>query len=161
VLATISTIGSFVGLIISLLLLAWQTRAVAQQTKISNDLAGADVLRDTTESVHRVLDVFIERPELRKYLYGRQPCPRRGPDKERVLVVAEMFADVLEGGLVTTRRTPTSESYNDWLAYCAYMLHHSPALKETVVAHLDWYPYLGAMIVGPSLSASKIPPQLP
>ena len=43
---SITAIGGLIGLIISTGLLAWQTRAVAQQTAISNRIAGVSVLNE-------------------------------------------------------------------------------------------------------------------
>lgn len=57
-LATISAIGGLVGLTISVMLLTWQTRAVAKQTQISNAIAGMNAIRDSTVDLREIYMAF-------------------------------------------------------------------------------------------------------
>ena len=144
-LAGIVAIGSFVGLIISLLLLVWQTR-------ISNNVAGAAVMQATFESVGAVLKILVERPELRKYVYDNKPCPSAGLERDRILALVELLADALEGGLVATRRVRASESFEDWLAYSDYMLKCSPTLAFLVAEHPGWWPGMAEILTSASVA---------
>lgn len=58
-LTTISAIGGLVGLMVSVLLLSLQTRAVVKQTKISNAIAGMSALRESTEDLRETFSVFL------------------------------------------------------------------------------------------------------
>lgn len=54
-LTQIATIGGLAGLIMSLILLAWQTRAVARQTEISNAIARASAISNSSSSFRQVI----------------------------------------------------------------------------------------------------------
>jgi hypothetical protein len=129
---SVATIVGLAGVIISVMLLAWQTRAVAQQTKISNAIAGASVISNSTSGLREVLSIFIEHPELRPYFYGSRRLPGRGHRRERVVTVAEILADILEEGLSVNRLVQTARFSEEWPLYCADMLTSSPALNEVI-----------------------------
>ncbi|MET9510770.1 hypothetical protein ABZX62_20310 [Streptomyces flavidovirens] len=138
VLNTVTDIGGLVALTASVLFLAWQT-------KISNDISGASVLGNAMASDRDVDRVMLEYPGLRAYFYEGKPCPRRGRQRERVLLLAGMYADVLEGGLMATRRVRSSESYEDWLSYSQFIVWHSPTMQSFVKEHPDWWPNLAKL----------------
>src|SRR5258707_1032732 len=107
-LAAIGTIGGLVGLAVSVALLAWQSHEVAKQTKISNAIAAASVIDQCTPGLREPLDHFMDKPELRPYFYEGKPGPRRGRRHARVATLAEMFADVLDGGMLAMRNIPAT-----------------------------------------------------
>jgi len=115
-LTTIATIGGLAGVIASVALLAWQTRAVARQT---------------TSSLRQILLLFVEYPELRPYFYESKLPPSRGLKRIRILTVAEMLADILEEGLSVDRLVRTVRIYEEWPLYCADMLSTSPAQMKS------------------------------
>jgi hypothetical protein len=137
-LETVTDIGGLVALVASLVFLAWQT-------KISNNISGASVLNNAMAADRDVDKVMLEHPGLRAYFYECKPCPRRGRQRERVLLLAGMYADVLEGGLMATRRVRSSESYEDWLSYSRFILSHSPTMRSLVTEHPSWWPILAAL----------------
>lgn len=61
---TISAIGGLVGLVISISLLAWQTRAVARQTEISNRIAALSAINGATAGLREVHLLFVSDPGL-------------------------------------------------------------------------------------------------
>jgi hypothetical protein len=145
-LATVTAISGLIGLVVTVSLLTWQTRAAARQAEIANAIAGATVLYNSTGNLREVLRLFIDRPELRRYFYEGEPCPRRPRhQRERVVTIAEMLADALEDGLVAHRLVPASESEDDWIGYCRHMRASSPALEELVGLHPQWWPRLSAV----------------
>jgi hypothetical protein len=144
-LTAIGTIGSLTGLAISVALLAWQSHAVAKQTRISNALAAASVIDQYTVQIREPLNHIVARPRLRAYFYEGKTCPLRGAARARVLTIAEMFADVLEGGLVALKQIPSSESYEDWKDYCRFMLERSPTLAGLVQERPVWWPQLARL----------------
>lgn len=139
VLASVATIVGLAGVIASVSLLAWQTRAVAQQTKISNAIASTSVLSNATSSLRQVLSLFIEYPELRSYFYESNKPPAWGHRRTRVFAVAEMLADVLEEGLSANSLVRSNRLYEEWPLYCKYLLTTSPALNEIMQRYPDWW----------------------
>jgi hypothetical protein len=138
-LTTVATIGGLAGVIASVALLAWQTRAVARQTEISNAIASASVINNTTSSLREILLLFVEHPELRPYFYESKLPPSRGLKRIRVVTVAEMLADTLEEGLSVDRHVRTVRIYEEWPLYCIDMLATSPALNEVMLQHPSWW----------------------
>lgn len=141
-LTTMTAIAGLIGLVITIGLLAWQTRAAAKQTQIANAMAGATVLFATSTNLNEVLRPFIDHPELRAHFYDKAPVPTDPLQASRVLTIAEMLGDALEDGLVSHRLVPASESEHDWIDYCRYMRAHSPALDTMVDEHPGWWPQL-------------------
>jgi len=141
-LTEIATIGGLAGLITSLILLAWQTRAVARQTEISNAIARASVISNSSSSFRQVILLFVEYPELRQYFYESKHVPARGYKRTRIISVAEILGDTLEDGLVVNRLVPNIRFHDNWSSYCTYMLATSPALNQIMHQHPDWWPRL-------------------
>ena len=144
-LGEISTVVGLAGLIVSVILLAWQTRAVAQQTKISNAIAAASIVEATTSDLREVFLLLVQYPWLREHFYGRKAAPRRGRRRSRVVTIAEIYGDTLEMGLVTNRLIPMTESLEDWTNYCCQILTSSPVLYDLVREHPEWWPELARL----------------
>jgi hypothetical protein len=134
-LTNIVAIGGLVGAITSVGLLTWQTRAVAQQAKLSNAISQASVVSNSSNNLRQVFLLFFEYPELRPYFYESKKPPSRGDKRTRLIMVAEMLGDISEDGLVAHRlmppiRVPSIRSYGDWIKYCSAVLTTSLILKE-------------------------------
>jgi hypothetical protein len=82
-LTNISTIIGLIGLTFTLALLTWQTRAVAEQTRISNNIAAASVLSDTGIRLREICMVFVDHPELRPYFTVESHALGAARDKDR------------------------------------------------------------------------------
>jgi hypothetical protein len=143
---TITAIVSLVGLVISIGLLAWQTRAVAQQTEISNRIAGLSAINGATAGLREVHLLFVSDPALRPYFYNGKACPRRRRQRDRVLTVAELLLDAMEDALCAHRLIPSSESLGDWTIYCHDMLTRSKVLNEAVCGRPKYWPELYSLI---------------
>ena len=141
-LANIVAIGGLVGGIASIGLLAWQTRAVAQQAKLSNAIARSSIISNSSSNLREIFLLFIEHPELRPYFYEFKNPPSHGHKRTRIIVIAEILGDIFEDGLVAHLLVPTDRSYEDWVKYCQYMLAASPVLNEMMEHHLEWWPRL-------------------
>ena len=144
-LTNVATIGGLAGIIVSIMLLAWQTRAVAQQTQISNAIASASVISNSTSGLREVLSHLIEHPELRPYFYDAKRPPLRGNKRMRIVTTAEILADALEEGLSVNRLVPTARLFEEWPLYCIDMLTSSPALNEIVQQHPNSWQLLRAL----------------
>lgn len=151
-LATATSIVGLIGLVATIALLAWQSRAAAKQAEVANAIAGATVLFTCTASLHEVLRLFVQQPELRAYFYAGAPCPTHGLERDRMITIAEMLADTLEDGLVAHRLVPASESETDWIGYCRQMRSSSPTLDMIIDENVEWWPQLARLTSGASLS---------
>jgi hypothetical protein len=144
----VAIVGLF-GVIASVFLLFFQTRANVQQAKISNDqakvsnnIARATVISNSSSNLHQVFQIFIERPELWPYFYESKDPPLRGHKRVRINVVAETLGDIFEDGLVAHSLIPTSRSSGDWVRYCRLVLTVSPIMNEIMQSNPDWWPEL-------------------
>ncbi|GGK49702.1 hypothetical protein GCM10010126_06610 [Planomonospora parontospora] len=125
---------------------ARQTAAVAEQAKIGNEMAGTSNLNPVLAGHQQVMQLLIDHPELYPYFRESKQPPRRGKVRNRVLVTAEMLADVLNTGLHVSRQIPAVNGGLDpWPGYCSDVMSTCPALREMVEAHPDWWPNLGAL----------------
>ncbi|MFD4523265.1 hypothetical protein ACFWP7_04885 [Streptomyces sp. NPDC058470] len=140
-----TAIGGLVGLIVSLLYLAKQTKAAVDQVHTSNTMAGNNALEVAMSNLRDIYFKMLEYPGMRAYFYEAKPTPDHDPERERVLILAELLADALECGLMSTRRIPESESYEDWRDFCQFMLAHSPSMRLITSEHPMWWPGLVAL----------------
>lgn len=149
----IISIVSLFGFMVSLIFLAWQSRSVAHQAKISNSIAGATALGDCVSSLREVLKMILTDPKLYPYFYEGLDIRPEGyatrRTARRVTLVAEMYADVLETSLIATKLVESSKSHEDWISYSEHMLKKSPTIKRLALHHPKWWPTLHLMAGGP------------
>ncbi|MEV8313884.1 hypothetical protein AB0Q95_06895 [Streptomyces sp. NPDC059900] len=141
-LATITAIAGLVGLIVSLVFVAVQTRAVSEQVRVSNNLNGTNGLDMCLSAVREIYFKMLDYPGMRKHFYEGVPCPTDEVERERVQLLAEALADVLETGLMATRRIPETESFEDWREYSRFIRDHSPVIRDMMAEHPQWWPEL-------------------
>lgn len=127
---------------------AWQTREAARQTKISNQATLQELRWAYVAGLREISGHLLQRPELRQYVLEGRPCPRDGEDRARVLLVAEMYADVLEAGLNGAKEMTPQEENEVWAAYCRDMFRLCPALADLVREHPGWWRTLDGMLEG-------------
>jgi hypothetical protein len=138
---------------VSVLLLAWQSGQVARQTRISTQVAAAAVWSETTDRLHRIVTVFLTRPEIRAYFYGGKQAPESGNDLTVVTAIAEMLADTIEGSLQLGNDIPgAAKGLQGWNSYATFLRKGSPALDAWIGEHPTWYPRLAGLFVSPQLS---------
>ncbi len=135
--------ASLIVVIVSLLVLTWQSWEVARQARVSTQVAAAAAWSETTDRLHRVVAVFLSRPELRVYFYEGRPPPPGGDDLVAVTVLAEMLADTIEGSLQLGQDIPGADkALQGWYSYASFLRSASPVLKGWIGAHPTWYPRL-------------------
>ncbi|RSM86808.1 hypothetical protein DMH25_42860 [Streptomyces sp. WAC 01325] len=109
---------------------------------MATELTGTTALDQCLNNLRDIYFKMMEPPGLRKYFYDEVPCPEAEIERDRVLLLAETLADVLETGLMTTRRIPDTESVGDWRDYCLFIRRHSPVVRDLLVEHPAWWPEL-------------------
>ncbi|MFF3947541.1 hypothetical protein ACFYYN_22280 [Streptomyces sp. NPDC001902] len=115
---------------------------MSQQVHIANNLNGTNGLDLCLNNVREIYFKMLEYPGMRKHFYEDVPCPADGVERERVLLIAEALTDVIETGLVATRRIPETESFEDWRDYSRFIRDHSPAIRDLLSEHPLWWPEL-------------------
>ena len=139
--ALIGGLASAAALVASLLFLA-------RQTRLANQMAGTQAMATSFETVDRIVEYFLEYPELRPYFYDGAELEGgalavESPIRARVLILAELFADTVQSALYTIDSIEAVESYRDnMLDYAVVFLRRSPVLRQTVLEHPNWWPTL-------------------
>lgn len=123
---------------------AWQSREVAKQTRLANDLAGVDTLSSSIGDLREVLGLLVERPELRQYFYGGRVAPVDGSDTcMRIETISDMLLDVLETAVYGASHVKASSRFlEDWYDYATHLLDNSPAMETMLATHPNWWPHL-------------------
>lgn len=113
-----------------------------QQSQIERQIRGT-TSRFMYEEMSRLLCVFIERPELRPYIYeGKTLDSTLDPlDHQRVLAVAGLYADFFEqllyqhnfGNLSSAEYTAT------WVTFSTAVLGQSPVICQHVSSNPKYY----------------------
>jgi hypothetical protein len=82
--------------------------------------------------------VFIKDPSLYKYFYYGQQPGLRDTDYQKTVAAAQMFADVLDD-VVESMDGEDAQTRAEWDAWITDMLAHSPALRDYLQKHSQWY----------------------
>lgn len=135
----VSVVG-IVGVVGSLAFSGWQTRELVRQTKIQNKIADVAAEREPIAVLQAILIRLAEAPELRKFFYDGVPCPTSEPERSRVLIIAEMLADAIYGGLHASVLFSDTNAQQARRNYSTSMLVTCPTLYDLLVQHHDWWP---------------------
>lgn len=100
----VTSLIGILGLILTLLLMARQTRRLSDQTMTANAIAHLDAHYSTLERLHDLNKILLERPELQPYFLLAAECNPGDPDYDNARLLAEMFADVFDLGLELHRK---------------------------------------------------------
>ncbi|SCG75872.1 hypothetical protein [Micromonospora coxensis] len=142
------TVLSIVGValvVVSLCFSAVQTREVARQSRINNGIGSAAALMEINNISRAWHDRLLENPSLRPYFFDGRPSTPQDADRQRVLTLAELLADVLECELQVAALLPAFQFSHSWHQWPAYMLKQSPVLTEAVEGHPEWWPALRSL----------------
>ena len=72
------------------------SKAVSEQVRVSNVINGTTGVDGCLNNVREIYFKMLEYPGTRTYFYDSEPCPDQGGERERILIMAEVLADVLE-----------------------------------------------------------------
>ena len=137
-----------VAVVVSVLVLAYQTRDVARQTRLANEVAGTVAHRDLAFNWRRWAKVFIHHPELHGMYFGELDTEPSDADRVRLAVVAEGHADWLEAGLTTERALASYEfvtAIGYWGdEYVPWVMASTPGLRKVMRDQPDTWPQLNA-----------------
>ncbi len=89
--------------------------------------------------MHRIHELFLERPGLRPYFYGGEE-PHQGLDNYcEICIAAEMIADFFQQVNLELDLMPQSTA-DGWKAYMCWVIQQSPALCNHLNVNHSWYP---------------------
>lgn len=128
----VTTVFGLPVLVLSVLLLAWQTVSAARATR-------ASLYQNIATLMIEIDRFFIERPELRPYFYESADVADGAPDCGVVTSTAEMLADFFENVLDQVPALREEDTLKLWESYMGDVLGSSPALRRHILAHPSWY----------------------
>jgi hypothetical protein len=131
-----------VGVVVSLLVAAWQTRELTRQTAINNGIAAATAIYNGMERIQDFEKCIAAEHWLHAHFYENAATPSDENRRVTVLCLARMLADVLSYGLVISLRNPEMRGYGGWENFALAMRGTCPALAEVVNEHPEWWPAL-------------------
>jgi hypothetical protein len=141
VLGTVAVIGS-------VLVLAFQARELARQTRHTNEVAATQAHRDLIALFRPINLTFVEHPELRAQFFGRLARKPTARELEQVESTAEVYADALQASLDTTERlTGYGWDTEPWTAYAEAIIRASPALRALLYDNPGFWPPLDRILV--------------
>lgn len=97
-------LAATIALGVSVLVFAFQARELARQSRLANELAGIRSHGEIVLHWKKLMDVFIQYPELRAYYFDQAADTPNATDFVRLGVIAEQHADCLEVLLATTNQ---------------------------------------------------------
>lgn len=121
---------------------AEQTRAAAEQTRISNVVAAVSANDMVLRSLREIHILILERPGAREYFCADKPLPEGQEEREQIVTIAELLADVMSTGVHVHECVPGSTSAEPWADYCRQTLAVSPVLRDVIREHPMWWPDL-------------------
>lgn len=137
----ITSLAGILGLILTLLLMASQTRKLVVQTRIANAAAHLGAHYDALERLHDLNRILLETPKLQPYFLLCAECNPGDPDYDSARLLADMFADVFDLGLELHRRIGDEVHRDCWDSTVMDALQQ-PILKQTITSGATWWPEL-------------------
>lgn len=143
---SISSLAS-IAIVISLIFLVQQTRLFRQQTKANGETARAENHAGLREVMIKINEVFLDKPEIRRYFYDGVPIDTNSPDYAYAETVAEHLLDIMEHMLWQADTFPrlygASEDdklfWQVWDQYTIDMFLSSPLLRSYGQQKRNWY----------------------
>ena len=108
--------------IIGLPILIWSIIMLSRQLKVQ-------AYQAIYESILSIDQFLLDRPELRNFLYEREPLPEGDPIKlQRILGAADMLLTFFEH-VTGQRENMSNMKWVGWQKYMRYVYHNSPAVR--------------------------------
>lgn len=134
-----------VAVFFSVLVLAIQTRAVARQSRVANEVAGTEAYRTIVFHWKEIFDVFIQYPELHAYYFDQTTAAPSATDSVRLKIIAEQHGDFLEVALATNETLGSSLDavvIGAWSDHVTSQIAASSALRAAIRANPGLWPPL-------------------
>lgn len=116
--------------VISVLLLIKQTRQL-------DDTMRSQVYQGLIDNSLKIDQLLIEHPELRKYIYGKEPVDEKTPDLDKLMSVTEFMIDIVDNLKAQEKYIP-KPLIPGWRNFAQDVLN-SPATRYFLEKHGTWY----------------------
>lgn len=126
----IITLGSFVTVCITLILLVMQNQVIVIQTKYTHQSLESNVFGTLTNQVLATDDLFIKDPDLRPYFYYGKIVTENDPLAEKVKATGEYFLDFYDSQVAQLKKYP-----NLWRS-------EKDAWEAGIIDQFAWSPFL-------------------
>lgn len=135
------SIGSFVTVCVTLILLVLQNRVIVTQTQYTLESVERNVFGVVTNQNLAEDAIFVRNPELRPYFYGGQDITKADPLYNKVQATAEFLLDYFESLTTQLRKYPLvwRHEKESWEKNIIDMLCWSPVLCRYIDRHRGWY----------------------
>jgi hypothetical protein len=140
-LTSIASLAGILGLILTLLFMARQTRKLTEQTMTGNAIAHLDAHYNALERLHDLNKILLEMPNLQPYFLLGKECQPGDPDYDSIRLLGEMFADVFDLGLELHRRIKDEVHRDCWDATVIEAIKQ-PILRQAITSDAPWWPDL-------------------
>jgi hypothetical protein len=138
----IATVVATAGVILSLLIAAYQSHQLAEQAKANNAIGFTNAYYTSIERLHELDFRLVENPRLYKYFYSGRDSPPTGEERAQVLALARIYADTLDFGLRIHKIIPDADRYEGWADFALAIKDSSPAIRHTVLSTPTYWPEL-------------------
>jgi ketosteroid isomerase-like protein len=129
------------AVVVSVLVLAYQGRELAGNTRVANEVAGTQAHRELLLHYKAVTDAFIRYPELDAYFFDKTTETPSAHDSVRLSFVADQYADWLHAGFVTSQRLASYAHWGEeWTSYIPQALASSSWLRAIIRDNPGVYP---------------------
>jgi hypothetical protein len=145
-LADVLQVASSLAVVASVLVLAWQSKQLANASSLASQTAIAGATSDAATNMRAVFEALLAYPELRPYISDGEPLPAARRLHDQALTLCEMLCDAAEASLEVAAQVPGAiGALSGWPDWAAWVLEGSPGSVEHVLAHPSWYPRLAAI----------------
>ena len=134
-------LAATIAVVVSVLVFALQARELARQSRLANEVAGTRSHGEIVLHWKKLMDVFIQYPELHAFYFDQTPDTPSATDSVRLGVIAEQHADWLEVLLATTTQlAPYRYSWMTaaWADYIPRTVASSSRLRSTIRDQGEW-----------------------
>ena len=137
----IVTLGSFITVCITLILLVLQNRTIVTQTNLSLEMAKSQAFGLSTSHTLYADEIFIKNPELRPYFYQGKDIESTDPLYGKVLSTAEFLLDYFDSVKIHLRKFSTIYYAEEklWDSNAITTFAASPIMCRFLEATKDWY----------------------
>ncbi|MEU4339340.1 hypothetical protein AB0F59_32615 [Micromonospora lupini] len=103
-------------------------------------MAALGAMYNGLERLHQLQNILIEHPNFRPYFYSNKVPPDSSSEEGvRLLLLAEIFGDVLDYGLMVVDLIPPVKEYEGWHDFATFLHEHSPVLRQVAYEHPEWW----------------------
>jgi hypothetical protein len=127
-------LAATIAVMLSVLVLALQARALASQSRVANEEAGTQAHREIIFHYNSVIaPTFLQYPELYAFFFGETTATPTVADDIRLKVIADQYASWFEAGLTTKEQLRAyAHDIGDFGSYLTQQLPVSPPLRSII-----------------------------